>query len=159
GWADLHEVAQGIAELRRLQAQFEDGFLSGVGASAQVAALELVSLYHLAKAVELLGTFCAKGSPKDIVNELKFHYFRAIRAASTGGLVELDVLLRWMRAASIQIAQNSVWWLLRSFNARISDHVRHLASEDVAKPLLELLPPQRRALLEDGLLDPAHRAV
>lgn len=159
GWTDLHEVARGIAELRRLQAQFEQDFLSGVRANAQVAALELVSLYHLAKAVELLGTFCGKGSPKDIVSELKFHYLRAIRAASTGGLVELDVLLRWMRAASIHIAQNSIWWLLRSFNSRISDHVRHLASEDVARPLLELLPPQRRALLEDGLLDPAHRAV
>jgi hypothetical protein len=159
GWTDLHEVARGIAELRQLQTQFERDFLAGVGASAQVAALELVSLYHLAKAVELLGTFCGKGSPKDIVSELKFHYLRAIRAASTGGLVELDVLLRWMRAASIQIAQNSIWWLLRSFNSRISEHVRHLASEDVARPLLELLPPQRRALLEDGLLDPAHRAV
>jgi hypothetical protein len=159
GWADLHEVARGIAMLRDLQVQFEQEFLSGVGGSAQVAALELVSLYHLAKAVELLGTFCGKGAPKDIVSELKFHYFRAIRAASTGGLVELDVLLRWMRAASIHVAQNSIWWLLRSFNSRISDHVRHLASEDVARPLLELLPPQRRALLEDGLLDPAHRAV
>lgn len=159
GWPDIHEVARGIAELRRLQTQFEQDFLAGVSASAQVSALELVSLYHLAKAVELLGTFCGKGSPKDIVSELKFHYFRAIRAASTGGLVELDVLLRWMRAASIQVAQNSIWWLLRSFNSRISEHVRHLASEDVARPLLELLPPQRRALLEDGLLDPAHRAV
>ena len=159
GWTDLHEVARGIAKLRELQAQFEQGFLSGVGARAQVAALELVSLYHLAKAVELLGTFCGKGTPKDIVSELKFHYLRAIRAASTGGLIELDVLLRWMRAASIHMAQNSIWWLLRSFNSRISDHVRHLASEDVARPLLELLPPHRRALLEDGLLDPAHRAV
>ena len=159
GWNDLHEVARGIAMLRDMQAQFERDFLSDVGPSAQVAALELVSLYHLAKAVELLGTFCGKGSPKDIVSELKLHYFRAIRAASTGGLIELDVLLRWMRAASIQVAQNSVWWLLRSFNSRISDHVRHLASEDVARPMLELLPPQRRALLEDGLLDPAHRAV
>ncbi len=159
GWTDLHEVARGIATLRELQAQFEGGFLSEVGASAQVAALELVSLYHLAKAVELLGSFCGKGTPKDIVSELKFHYFRSIRAASTGGLIELDVLLRWMRAASIQVAQNSIWWLLRSFNSRISEHVRHLASEDIARPLLELLPPQRRALLEDGLLDPAHRAV
>jgi hypothetical protein len=78
GWADLHEVARGIARLRDLQAQFEQDFISGVGASAQVAALELVSLYHLAKAVELLGTFCGKGAPKDIVSELKFHYLRAI---------------------------------------------------------------------------------
>ncbi len=145
--------------LRDLQAQFERDFLSDAGPSPQVAALELVSLYHLAKAVELLATFCGKGIPKDIVGELKFHYFRSIRAASTGGLIELDILLRWMRAASIQVAQNSIWWLLRSFNSRISDHVRHLASEDVARPMLELLPPQRRALLEDGLLDPAHRAV
>lgn len=159
GWADLHEVARGIAELRRLQVEFEKAFLSGTGTSTPVAALELVSLYHLAKAVELLGEFCGKGTPKDIVGELKFHYQRAIRAASTGGLIELDVLLRWMRAASIYIAHNSIWWLLRSFNSRISEHVRHLASEDLAQPLLELLPPQRRALLEEGLLDPAHRAV
>jgi replicative superfamily II helicase len=118
-----------------------------------------VSLYHLAKAVELLGTYCGKGAPKDIVSELKFHYLRSIRAASSGGLIELDVLLRWLRAASIQMARNSIWWLLPSLNVRISEHVRHLAAEDAARPLLELLPPQRRALLEDGLLDPAHRAV
>lgn len=159
GWNDLHEVARAIAELRDLQADFERDFLSDVGPGAQVAAIELISLYHLAKAVELLGSFCGKGSPKDIVGELKLHYLRAIRAASTGGLIELDVLLRWMRAASLQVAQNSIWWLLRSFNSRISDHVRHLASEEAARPMLELLPPQRRALLEDGLLDPAHRAV
>ena len=159
GWNDLHEVARAIAELRDLQADFERDFLSAAGPSAQVAALELVSLYHLAKAVELLGGYCGKGSPKDVVGELKLHYLRAIRAASTGGLLELDVLLRWMRAASLRVAQNSIWWLLRSFNSRISDHVRHLASEEAARPMLELLPPQRRALLEDGLLDPAHRAV
>ena len=159
GWADLHQVARGIAILRDLQGQFEQDYLSDAGPSPQVAALELVALYHLAKAVELLATFCGKGTPKDIISELKLHYFRSIRAASTGGLIELDILMRWMRAASIQVVQNSIWWLLRSFNSRISDHVRHLASEDLARPMLELLPPQRRALLEDGLLDPAHRAV
>ena len=73
--------------------------------------------------------------------------------------MELDVLLRWLRIAAIKIAQNSVWWLLRSFNSRISELVRSMASENLARPMLELLPPQRRALLEDGLLDPAHRAV
>jgi hypothetical protein len=101
GWADLHAAAHGIARLRELQAQFARDFISGVGASAQVAALELVSLYHLAKAVERLGTFCGKGAPKDIVSELRFHYFQAIEVASMGRLAELDVLLRWMRAASI----------------------------------------------------------
>jgi hypothetical protein len=159
GWSDLHRVAKAIAELRSLQEAFEREYLTAAAGSAQVAALELVALYHLAKAVEVLGTFCGKGTPKDVLAELKFHFLRSIRAASAGGMMELDLLLRWLRAASLQLAQNSVWWLLRSFNSRISDHVRHLASEDAARPLLELLPPQRRALLEEGLLDPAHRAV
>lgn len=159
GWADLHEVARAIAQLRALQQGFEADFLESLGEERQVGALELVAMYHLARAVEFLATFSGKGTPRDILDELRFHFFRAIRAASTGGMMELELLLRWLRAASMQVVRNSIWWLLRSFNSRISEHVRHLVSEDAAKPLFELLPPQRRALLEDGLLDPAHRAV
>jgi hypothetical protein len=159
GWQDLHQVAANIATLRNLQTTFEKDYLSGATGNGHVAALELVALYHLAKAVETLGSYCGKGSPKDVVGDLQFHFLRSIRAASASGMMEMDVLLRWLRSAAIKTAQNSVWWLLRSFNSRISEHVRHIASETFTRPMLELLPPQRRALLEDGLLDPAHRAV
>jgi hypothetical protein len=159
GWQDLHHVAESIAELRTLQSHFERDYLHSTNGDGHTAALELVALYHLAKAVEILASYCGKGSPKDVIAEVQFHFLRSIRAASSGGMIELDVLLRWLRIAAIKIAQNSVWWLLRSLNSRISERVRSMASENLARPMLELLPPQRRALLEDGLLDPAHRAV
>lgn len=159
GWDDLHFAAIAIAELRDLQKEFEQTYLDSVGDCQHVAAIELVSLYHLAKAIEILGSYCAKGAPKDVVDDLKFQFHQAIKAASTGSLVELEVLLRWVRAASLRLAQNSVWWLLRSFNSQISEHVKNIAAESRAQPMLELLPPQRRAILDDGLLDPAHRAV
>lgn len=159
GWSDLHHVAKAIAELRTLQKSFEAEYLNGTANAPERRALGLVALYHLAKAVELLATYSAKGTPSAIVDELKFHFVRAIRAADGSGQFELEILLRWIRAASLQMAQNSIWWLLRSFNSQISVHVRNLASETNQRPFLELLPPQRRALLDDGLLDPANRAV
>jgi hypothetical protein len=159
GWADLHHVAQAVNELRTLQQSFEVSYLKTTNGPTERRALELVALYHLAKAIELLGTYSAKGSPGAIVDELKFHFVRSIRAADGAGQYELEILLRWIRAASLQMVQNSVWWLLRSFNSQISVHVRNLASEANERPFLELLPPQRRALLDDGLLDPANRAV
>ena len=159
GWSDLHHVAEAIAQLRALQATFESTHLKADGGSIERAALELVSLYHFAKAVETLASYAAGGTPTDVLGEIKFHYARAIRAASAAAIFELEILLRWVRAASLQIAQNSVWWLLRSFNSQISQHVRNLAAEANERPLLELLPPQRRALLDEGLLDPANRAV
>lgn len=158
-WNDLHIVASSIAELRQLQATFEKDYIAVTGESKHVAALELVALYHFAKAVETVASFAGKGEPKDVITESQFHFLHAIRAASSGYMVELELLLRWVRAASLRLVQNSIWWLLRSFNAEISKHVRNLASESRAQPMLELLPPQRRAILEDGLLDPAHRAV
>ncbi|MBI4517200.1 MAG: DEAD/DEAH box helicase [Deltaproteobacteria bacterium] len=159
GWQDLHQVAKAIGELRTLQTTFESSHLKDSGDCVDRAALELVSLYHFAKAVETLASYAAKGTPTSVVDELKFHYARSIRAAGAAAIFELEILLRWVRAACLQVAQNSVWWLLRSFNSQISQHVRNLAAEANDRPLLELLPPQRRALLDEGLLDPANRAV
>ncbi|MBI5515238.1 MAG: DEAD/DEAH box helicase [Deltaproteobacteria bacterium] len=159
GWQDLKAVAHAIAELRTLQEGREAEYLRSRHDGGRAAAFELIALYHLAKAVEVAGTYFAKGTPKDVLDELTLHFHAAIRTAAAAPLVELEILVRWLFAATVQLAQNSVWWLLRSFNHKISEHVRNLTSETNARPLFELLPPQRHALLRDGLLNPAHRAV
>lgn len=50
----------------------------------------------------------------------------------------------------------SLWWVARAVNSRVT---RFVNSVTRAQGLFELLPPQRAALLEQGLLDSASRAV
>jgi len=50
----------------------------------------------------------------------------------------------------------SLWWVARAVNSRVT---RFVNSVTRTQGLFELLPPQRAALLEQGLLDSASRAV
>ena len=55
GWTDRDAVIEGVARLREAQAAFEQRYLEGQDpATAKAAALELIGLYHLAKAAEVL---------------------------------------------------------------------------------------------------------
>jgi len=100
GWADLEAVAEAINKLREQQQSLEPEYLKQENSVRQVAALELVSFYHLAKAVDVLGVYIGKGEPASAIDEVDFHMNRAIRAADTAGIVELALLLRWMAAAA-----------------------------------------------------------
>lgn len=55
GWDDRDAILERIARLRQAQAVFESSYLKNVeGHGAKAAALELMVLYHLAKAAEIL---------------------------------------------------------------------------------------------------------
>ena len=53
---------------------------------------------------------------------------------------------------------NSLWWATRTVNSKTSDFVRSLTHRE-HQAMFELLPPQRAALLEQGLLDQAKTAI
>ncbi|HII67216.1 MAG TPA: DEAD/DEAH box helicase [Thermococcaceae archaeon] len=158
GWKDLQATNALIVQLRKDQSKFEKRYLFET-AQTQGAALELVALYHLAKAIELLAIYSGQGEPKDILEQLDFHFDRSLSASRIAGLIELELLLRWLKPTAKQIAMNCIWMITRAYNSRITKYVSYLTNPENTRPIFELLPPQRKSLLEEGLLDPAKRAI
>lgn len=157
GWADLSEVSAAVAQLRAHQSEHEAVYL----AAAQETSLQrprawrLVALYHWARASELLAVYLMQGTPPSIATDLDFHFSRAIAAAGQAIDPAFDVLIRWLRFISIRMTEGSLW-SIASVDRRIRQMITTATQE---RGLFEFLPPQRVALLEQGLLDPAHGAV
>lgn len=163
GWEDFRAVEAAIARLRADQALFEPAYLARVEPQHSAAsAFRLVVEYHLAKAAELLGSFLSQGSAGgkfDIRQQLDAQFDRALVAADRGGLVELEVLARILARTAQALVANSIWSVTRAVNSRVTRLVRQLTSEDQARPIFEMLPPQRKTLREAGLLGSSQRAV
>jgi len=156
-WDDLDQIGEIILGLRQDQSEYEKDLLNNSqGAQAQSLALRLVSLYHWAKATERLATYMLQGEPAGIDSELDQHYESAIKAAQMSQDPQLEVVLRWLHVTSRRMVAGSLWWVAHSVNSRVTSFVSHVTKH---KGLFELLPPQRVALQEQGLLDQASRAV
>ena len=159
GWSDLNGVLALVAKLREEQNEYEARELGAEpSVDGKFKAFRYVSMYHWAKATELLAVFLTQGDDMSICTELDKHYESALKAAEMTGDMAYEILLRWLYATSVLMVQNSLWWGTRSGNSRVARFVRSIVRRD-AKPLFEMLPPQRAALLEHGLLDQAKTAV
>ncbi|KAF3983564.1 MAG: DEAD/DEAH box helicase [Methylococcales symbiont of Hymedesmia sp. n. MRB-2018] len=157
-WNDLSQISNSINQLRKEQAQYEQEFLkSNSNKENQTKAIRLMALYHWAKASELLSLYMLQGDPADIKSQLDKHFNLAIKISADGGDAQLEVLLRWLHACAEQMINGSIWWVARTINSKATKFIEKLSKQ--AKPLLELLPPQRAALKEMNLLDPAKTAV
>ncbi len=156
GWDDLSQVSGVISKLRQEQKEYESGVLNGTDQENQIMAYRLIALYHWAKVTELLATYMLQGEPNDILTRMDKHYESAKHAASMSRDIKLEMLLTWLHAASHQMVQGSIWWVLKSVNSRVTTFVEHVTKH---RGLFELLPPQRAALQEQGLLDPAAIAI
>jgi hypothetical protein len=162
GWEDFDALVASIEDLRTAQEQFEEGYLGAGDATARVRAWELVALYHTARAAEILAEFSTTGGIEgrfDIRQQLDSQFDRALTACRRGELMELDVLLRVVRAAAARLVDNSIWTVTRAVNSRVTDFVRSVVKRGRERPLFEVLPPQRHALRERGLLGSATRSV
>ncbi len=163
GWADLDEVAASVAFLRREQANSEPHFLSESAERSDPApAWRLVAEYHVARAAELLAVFFSQGSVDghfDIREQLEAQFDRALSAAGRGHSIGHEVLIRLLARAARKLVDNSIWTVTRAVNSRVTKFVSSLVSRERKRPMFEMLPPQRRALREQGLLGSAHRAV
>jgi len=157
-WQDLTNITTAISKLRDEQTQYEDDYLkTDSNNENQVKAMRLMSLYHWAKASELLSLYMLQGEPADIKPQLDRHFGLAIKISADGGDAQLEILLRWLHASAEQMVNGSIWWVARTINSKATRFIKHLSSQ--ARPLLELLPPQKVAIKERGLLDPAKTAV
>lgn len=157
GWDDLNAVAPLVVALREEQRQYEPPLLAAhTGAAARAMAYRLVALYHWAKATELLAVYMLQGEPRSIDTQLDQHFEAAQEGARNAMDPMLDVLVRWLHAAARRMVAGSVWWVAHTVNARVTSFVQSVTR---ARALFELLPPQRAALREQGLLDVANRAI
>lgn len=162
GWNDLDQVQKRILDLREQQKLFEAKYLESKEKNAQTAAWELVVLYHLAKAAELLALFTTQGAVDgrfDIQQQLEAQFDRALTACMRAEINELYVITILLSKTSIQLVNNSIWTVTRAVNSRVTQFVRQLVSRGKIKPIFEVLPPQRRALREQGLLGSSDRAI
>ena len=158
GWDDLDRVREIIAGLRDDQAEHEQRqFQEGSDAENKVTAFRLIAMYHWAKATEVLARYILHGDSANPAVDLDKHFEAGSKAAS-GGDAGLAVLLRFLHASAHVMVRNSLWWAVRRVNSKSSEFVRSLAKRD-HQPIFQLLPPQRAALLEQGLLDQAKTAI
>lgn len=160
GWPDLERSSTIISHLRGSQSSFEREYLAENADNLTSAGFELVALYHLAKAVDLLAIFFRKGeNPTRTLQDINFHLDRSSGAVEKARISEMGLLIFWVQNAVQLMMKNSVWWILLSVNSHITRFVKQLTAEQKQRPIFELWPPQSRALLEEGLLDPVRRAV
>ncbi|MDO4904283.1 MAG: DEAD/DEAH box helicase [Lautropia sp.] len=164
GWDDRDAVLERVAALRVTQREFEASYLGTFDPlEAKRSALELVAIYHLAKAADVLAQFITDGVVDDnyqIQPQLDMHFDRAKAACDAGILVDLGPMTRLLARAAAQLVENSLWTVSRAVNSRVTRFVRELVSRGRGdRALFDVLPPQRRALAEQGLLGSSRRAV
>lgn len=159
-WDDLSNACTIIAELRDAQKRFEDVFLDNLKQDEKLCgAYELIALYHYTKALDCVTTYMlnGSGSVSEIREEVDFHFDKSIEASERSSNIEMSLLMQLLRNTLLQMLSNSLWCVTEKINSRVSKFVK--AITQAPKPLFELLYPQRTAVLEQGLLDPAHKAI
>lgn len=164
GWEDRDLVLQRVADLRSQQEQYEKSYLDNAGSAyAKTAALELIGLYHLAKAAEIMALFITDGVVEgnyQIRQLLETHFDRALAVCEHARMIELEPITRLISASALQMVENSIWTVTRAVNSKVTQFVRTLVDKGRGdKALFDVLPPQRRTLAEKGLLGSSRRAV
>jgi replicative superfamily II helicase len=164
GWTDRDAVLESIVALRNAQQEFEEQHLKEKGGiTAKSIALELIGLYHLAKAAEIFAHFITDGvvdGNYQIHQLLETHFDRVFAVCKTTQLLELEPLTRLLSACASQMVENSIWTVTRAQNTRVTQFVRSLVDQGRGdRAIFDVLPPQRRTLSEKGLLGSSRRAV
>ena len=164
GWDDRDAVLERISNLRNAQADFEKVYLdSREPVQAKATALELIGLYHLAKAAEIFAHYITDGvvdGKHQIRQLLDTHFDRVLTACEQTRMIDLEPLSRILAASASQMAENSIWTVTRAVNSRVTQFVRSLVDRGRGnRAIFDVLPPQRRALAERGLLGSSRRAV
>lgn len=164
GWDDRDTVLQRISDLRSAQADFEAQHLDSLPDGAgKASALELIGLYHLAKAAEIFARFITDGKVErrfQIQQMLDMHFDRVFAVCEDARLLDLEPVARLLEVCAAQMARNSIWTVTRAVNSRVTKFVETLVDRGRGdRALFDVLPPQRRALAEQGLLGSSRRAV
>ena len=164
GWSDRDEVLERISHLRDAQSDFEKDHLEAMAPiHAKATALELIGLYHLARAAEIFAHYMTDGvvdGKYQIRQLLDTHFDRVLAVCEQAQMIDLEPLSRLLAASAAQMAENSIWTVTRAVNSRVTQFVQSLVDRGRGdRAIFEVLPPQRRTLAEKGLLGSSRRAV
>lgn len=154
-WDDLSQIALEIINLQQSQKVYEEEYLNS-SEDSQQSAFALIALYNLSKSTELLAVYMMQGEPTSIHGQLDKHFESSIEAALCSNDTEFETILRWLHCASNYMVDGSVWWIARAINSRTTDFVKYVTKN---RGLFEMLPPQKAAIREQGLLDQASTAI
>ncbi|MGN6268184.1 MAG: DEAD/DEAH box helicase [Ginsengibacter sp.] len=158
-WQEISQSVTLINQLRQEQNDFENTFLNQVNEESRpYGAAELVSLYHFAKCVDVLGNYLMEGRPLEPENELQYHTRIALEYAQKSGNISLGLLFQFFEAFAVKMVRNTIWYTTRGINNWVT-RFNQFVSHREEKGLFELLYPQRESIIEGELLNPAHRAV
>lgn len=155
-WQDIRLAAELINQLRIEQQQFEKTFLNQVNEESRpYGAAELVSLYHFAKSIDILGQYLLEGRPFEPEDQLRYHLQISGEYAQKSGNISLSLLYQFFEAFAVKMVRNTIWHNTRAINNWVTNFNRYVSHQE--KGRFELLYPQKESLGQ--LLNPAHRAI
>lgn len=158
-WQEISQSVELINQLRQEQSDFENAFLNQVTEESRpYGAAELVSLYHFAKCIEILGSYLIEGRPLEPENEIQYHIRIASEYAQRSGNISLRLLYQFFEAFATKMIRNTIWYTTRGINNWVTQFNQFVSHRE-ERALFELLYPQRESIIEGELLNPAHRAV
>ncbi len=158
-WDEVNKSVELINALRQEQSDFENTFLNQITEESRpYGAAEIVSLYHFAKCIEILGRYLMEGRPLEPENELQYHVNIASEYAERSGNISLRLLYQFFEAFATKLIRNTIWYTTRGINNWVTRFNQFISHRD-EKGLFELLYPQRESIIKGELLNPVHRAI
>ena len=108
-YTDLGAVLERISRLRNDQSSFEKKYLVGQEmAHPKVVALELIGLYHLAKAAEVLVRYMTDDvadGKHQIRQSLDTHFGQVLAVCEHARMIDLELLGRLLAASAVQMTE------------------------------------------------------
>jgi replicative superfamily II helicase len=157
-WQDVSEAVELINKLRIEQQQFESNYLNQVNEESRpYGAAELVSLYHFAKSIDILGQYLLEGRPLEPEVQVRYHLQISSEFAQKSGNISLCLLYQFFEEFAVKMVRNTIWHNTRGINNWVTHFNRYISRQE--KGRFELLYPQKESILEGQLLNPAHRAI
>lgn len=158
-WHEVGQAVELINQLRREQNNFENKFLNEVNEENRpYGAAELVSLYHFAKSIEILGQYLMEGRPLEPEIKLHYHLNLSGEYAKKSGNISLSLLYQYFEAFAVKMVRNTIWYTTRGINNWVTRFNQFISRKE-NKGFFELMYPQRESIIEGELLNPAHRAI
>lgn len=156
-WTDINQSITLINNLREEQVEFERIYLDSIEGENKVHSMvELLSLYHFAKSVEILGQYLHEGRPLEAENEIAYHITKAKENSQKVNNISLLMMFKYFDAMASKMIRNTIWYNTRGVNSRVS-RFNDFISKKEDDGIFELLYPQKVALGE--LLNPVHNAI
>ncbi|MGQ9846781.1 MAG: DEAD/DEAH box helicase [Bacteroidales bacterium] len=162
-WHDIEESIKLINNLRIEQKDFEDKYLNKIKEESQpYGAAEIVSLYHFAKIVDLIGQYLLEGKLEDasydVENKIEYHIKIAKELANASGNIMLELLYQYFEAFGKKLVRNTIWYSLNGINHWVSAFNKFIAKRE-NHSVFELLYPQRESIIKGELLNPIHKSI